>query len=43
MALMDSTCSKDSIDILFVIFRITDQKIWFIKVLDEIWFQISIW
>jgi hypothetical protein len=37
---MDTTLHKDSIDILFAIFWVTDQKIWFIKVLDEIWFQI---
>jgi hypothetical protein len=41
-ALLDSTHSKDSNDILFAIFRVTDQKIWFIKVLDQIWFQILI-
>jgi hypothetical protein len=40
---MDSTSLKVSNGILFVIFWVTDQKIWIIKVLDEIWFEIPIW
>jgi hypothetical protein len=42
MALMDSTSLKVSNDILFTIFGPRDQKIWFIKDLDQIWFQILI-
>jgi hypothetical protein len=37
---MDSTCSKDSIDILFAIFRVTDQKIRILQDWDQIWFEI---
>jgi hypothetical protein len=37
---MDSTCSKDSNGILFVKFRVTDQKLWISKDMDEIWFEI---
>jgi hypothetical protein len=40
---MDSRCSKDSNGILFVIFGLTDRKIWFFKDLDEIWFEKPIW
>jgi hypothetical protein len=43
IALLDSRCSKDSNGILFVNFRVTDQKIWNIKVLDEIWFKFLFW
>jgi hypothetical protein len=32
IALMDSTCSKDSNGILFVNFRVTDWKLWFLQV-----------
>jgi hypothetical protein len=39
---MDSTCSKDSNDILFVIFGCGDQKLWISKDLDQIWFEILI-
>jgi hypothetical protein len=39
---MDSTHSKDSNGILFVKFRITDQKIWFLQDLDQFWFKNSI-
>jgi hypothetical protein len=42
-ALLDSTYSKDSNGMLFVKFWVTDQKIWIIKVLDEIWCQNLIW
>jgi hypothetical protein len=46
-ALMDYTCSKDSNDLLFVNFRVTDQKIWILQDLNKIWFLnsilISIW
>jgi hypothetical protein len=44
---MDYTCSKDSNSILFVNFRVTDQKIWILQDLNKIWFLnsilISIW
>jgi hypothetical protein len=40
---MDSTHSKVSNGVLFVIFGRRDQKIWIIKVLYEIWFEIPIW
>jgi hypothetical protein len=36
-ALMDSTHSKDSNDILFVIFGPIDQKIWILQDSIEIW------
>jgi hypothetical protein len=39
MALIDSTCSKDSNDILFVICGLINQKIWFSEDLDEFWFK----
>jgi hypothetical protein len=39
-ALMDSRCFKDSNDILFAIFQVTGWKLWIIKDLDEIWFEI---
>jgi hypothetical protein len=39
---MDSRGSKDSNDILFAIFGPTDQKIWFSKDWDQIWFENSI-
>jgi hypothetical protein len=43
IALLDSRCSKDSNEILFAIFGLTEQKLWFFKDLDQIWFQTSIW
>jgi hypothetical protein len=33
---MDSTSSKDSNGILFVNFRVTDQKIWILQVADDL-------
>jgi hypothetical protein len=39
MVLLDSRCSKDSNGISFAKFWVTNQKIWIIKVLDEIWFN----
>jgi hypothetical protein len=36
---MDSTCSKESNDTFFVIFRCTVWKIWFSEDLNEIWFK----
>jgi hypothetical protein len=39
MVLMDSRRPKDSNDTKFAIFGSTDQKIWIIKVLDEIRFK----
>jgi hypothetical protein len=36
-----STCYKVSNDILFVIFRVVDWKIWFLQVSNKIWFQNS--
>jgi hypothetical protein len=43
IVLLDSRSSKDSNGISFVIFGPTDQKIWFSKYLDEIWFKNLIW
>jgi hypothetical protein len=40
---MDSTCLKDSNDILFAIFWFTDQKLWILQDLNKIWFQILVW
>jgi hypothetical protein len=40
---LDSAHPKDSNGILFAIFRVTDQKLWFFKDLDQIRFQTSIW
>jgi hypothetical protein len=40
---MDSTHSKDSNDILFVIFGPIDQKIWILQDSIEIWFEILFW
>jgi hypothetical protein len=42
IVLRDSRSLKDSNEILFVIFRVTDQKLWFFKDLDQIRFQTSI-
>jgi hypothetical protein len=42
-ALLDSTYSKDSNDILFVIFGPRNQKIWFFKDLAKIRFEFLIW
>jgi hypothetical protein len=42
MALLDSTCFKVFNGILFVIFRVTDQKLWFFKVSAQIWFNFYI-
>jgi hypothetical protein len=39
MALMDSTCLKDSNGILFVNFGLMDQKIWIFEVWTEFWFE----
>jgi hypothetical protein len=39
IVLLDSRCSKDSNGISFVIFGHTDQKLWFFKVLAQIWFN----
>jgi hypothetical protein len=36
---MDSRLPKDSNGILFVIFGVTDQKIWFLQDCDQIWFR----
>jgi hypothetical protein len=43
MVLLDSRLPKDSNEILFAIFRVTDQKLWFSEDLDEIWFKNLIW
>jgi hypothetical protein len=40
---LDSTCSKDSNGILFVIFGCRDQKIWIIQDLTAFWFEILFW
>jgi hypothetical protein len=37
--LLDSTLSKDSNEILFVIFEPTDQKIWILQDWNGIWFE----
>jgi hypothetical protein len=39
---MDYTLPKDFNGILFAIFRVTDQKLWFFKDLNKIWFLKSI-
>jgi hypothetical protein len=36
---MDSRSLKDSNEILFVIFRVTDQKLWFLQDWNGIWFE----
>jgi hypothetical protein len=36
---LDSTHSKDSNEVSFVIFGSTEQKLWFFKDLDQIWFE----
>jgi hypothetical protein len=43
IVLLDSRCSKDSNGISFVIFWVTDQKLWFFKDLDQFWFEKPIW
>jgi hypothetical protein len=43
IVLLDSTLSKDSNGISFVIFWVTDQKLWFFKDLDQFWFEKPIW
>jgi hypothetical protein len=40
---MNSTCSKVSNGILFVIFGLTNQQIWILQDLNKIWFRILIW
>jgi hypothetical protein len=43
IVLLDSTLPKDSNGISFVIFRVTDQKIWIMQDWIEIWFENLFW
>jgi hypothetical protein len=43
IVLPDSTIPKDSNEILFAIFRVTDQKLWIFEDADQIWFQNLNW